>query len=306
MPVHRPVTGEKKNIAAAGPGPKQSMGGAKKAFPSAVVSFSQNAPAQLFPYKRKNTRTDRTFRITHGGGELVAEQIEGDIDDPHSGYATYSIRHDSLELGHIASDPEEGSGIGSLLTLFLAQLAEQNDKDTITIPTAAPTAIGFYELMGFKSANEEGSSRFEAMISGNGDQLAMALEQYISLRARIEYDTDPENHSLKRRGPGPQKSRLKFDDLGDKEKEDIKEEQLIKWGMKTDEERSRILQVMLHGKAVGMFGMIGEVATVKSRAEAQCARWEDMDGWTDEQQQEVWDSRHDMTTLTEFPRHPDE
>jgi hypothetical protein len=262
--------------------------------------------AQFFPYKRKNTRTNRTFQITNSGTELDAVQILGDKDDPHSGNLIYAIKPGSVELGHIISDPEEGSGIGSLLMLFLAQIAQQNGKDKITIPTAAPTAVGFYELLGFVSANKEGSDMVENRLLTSGDDIATAVERYVSHRAKVEFNTAPANHRYARRGQGPEKTRLSFDDLPQGERAQLEEEQMIRFGQMTDLERQNVITMMLHGRAVTLVGMTADVDVVISKATALCTRWKDADGWTDEQISSVWASRLDTSTLTEFPRKPDE
>jgi hypothetical protein len=261
------------------------------------------SPLQLFPVNRRNTRSNRTFRITNSGSRLEAIQTAGDMDDMHYGYATYTIREDSLELGHIESDPEEGSGIGSLLMMFLAEIAIAQGKESITIPTAAFTAVGFYELAGAKSADEERSNTLEARLSDDGDQIETALELYFSTRAKIDYDTDPDHHKMIARSMWSRtKTQLQWVNLGQSEKEALIQEQREIYGLKSNPDKLKTITSMIHGKAVGNMGMVGNSSTMLERSQAMCTRWVDPAAWTPEERQAVWDSRNDTTTLTEFPR----
>jgi hypothetical protein len=242
----------------------------------AVQVQVQDAPIQFYPLNRRNTRSGRTFRITNSGSRLDAVQIAGDMDDQHSGSATYRILDDSLILEKIMSDPEEGSGIGSLLMMFLAEIAIEHGKDIITIHGAASTAVGFYESVGAKSANEAESNGREAQWAEDADQVDTALMLYFNTRARIAYETDSEHHKMKRRSFfSREKTQLRWMDLSQKQKDKLVREQQSKFGNQTNSDKAKIITAMIHGKAVMQVGMTGSAETMRAQAEDMCSRWVD-------------------------------
>jgi hypothetical protein len=92
----------------------------------AIEVGPRNVPIQRFPFVAEHRRSQRRMRITSDGRSLSATQIAGDPHDMHSGEASYRLNIGSMDLLHIQSDPEEGSGIGSLLVFDLTQIAAQN------------------------------------------------------------------------------------------------------------------------------------------------------------------------------------
>jgi hypothetical protein len=65
--------------------------------------------------KYKNTETGKVFVITKGENQIDARQDGG----PDKGHIDYQINGNKMALKNMFSDPEKGSGLGSLL-LFLA------------------------------------------------------------------------------------------------------------------------------------------------------------------------------------------
>jgi hypothetical protein len=78
-------------------------------------------------------------------GEINAVEVKG----AQSGIAKYSFFKDALILEHIKSNPEEGSGIGSLLMHLVALRAQTAGKTRIVVSKPANTAAGYYAKMGF-------------------------------------------------------------------------------------------------------------------------------------------------------------
>ena len=219
--------------------------------------------AQLFPYSRTNTRTNRTFQITDNGARLDADQTAGDANDPHSGYATYSVQGNSLILGHIQSDPEEGSGIGSLLMYYLAKIAEGLGLDAMSIPGAAPTAVGFYELLGFVSADIPAAAEFEREISQDTDERGKAKDLYVSTRAKIDYNTDPENR----------RNHREWGRLEPEDQQRLISEQEERFQSTSLSNQIQRIQEVLHGRAVTRTGLTAITQNVLDKTAPLLNRW---------------------------------
>lgn len=274
-----------------------------------AVSHGKDDTVQLFPYRRFNEKTNRTFLITDNGKAVVARQIEGDPDDPHSGYATYSIGQGALRVEHIAADPEEGSGIGSILMYFLAHIATLRGLDTMDIGTGAPTAVGFYELFGFKTTAPRAVKQFKEFALHDEDKRQKAEDLHLSTRARIRYDTDPENRKLVRKSAfSSERTRRTFGALPHKVQQELilrERKEFEKLDLGT---RGQHIEALIHGMAVGATGLTAPTHVVLAKAQTLSARWKQTspDVWTSGEEDRVEHSASDKETLTEFPRHPDE
>ncbi|MBZ5525374.1 MAG: GNAT family N-acetyltransferase [Acidobacteriia bacterium] len=275
----------------------------------AASSHGKDDTVQLFPYRRYNEKTNRTFLITDDGGTVSVRQIAGDPDDPHSGYASYSIEEGALRLEHIAADPEEGSGIGSILMYFLAHIASLRGLGTMNIGTGAPTAVGFYELFGFKTVAPQAVAKFKEFALHDEDKRQKAEVLHLSTRARIRYDTDPRNRKLvKKSAFSSQKTRRTFGALPHKEQQELilrERKEFEKLDLGT---RGQHVEALIHGMAVGATGLTAPTHIVLARAQTLSSRWKEVtpNVWTSEEVHRVRQSAHDLETLTEFPRHPEE
>jgi hypothetical protein len=253
----------------------------------AIEVGPRNVPIQRFPFLAEHRRTQRRMRITSDGESLSATQIAGDPHDMHSGEASYRLNLGSMDLLHIQSDPEEGSGIGSLLVFYLAQIAAQNRCVSIEIPMAAGSATGFYETMGFVPARARAAREREAQMQDD-DTHARYAENHAADRARIEYNSDPANRRAGRTWAA----------VGAAEQANLVRAQEDAFEMLPEGEQRRITGARIHGAAVGMTGgMVGDTAVVRERANAVMQRYWLDDGWV-----RALDSRHDRAHLTEFPR----
>jgi len=93
-----------------------------------------------------NDETKKGFSVDDDEtGEINAVEVKG----AQSGIAKYSFFKDALILEHIKSNPEEGSGIGSLLMHLVALRAQTAGKARIIVSKPANTAAGYYAKMGF-------------------------------------------------------------------------------------------------------------------------------------------------------------
>jgi hypothetical protein len=93
-----------------------------------------------------NDETKKGFTVDDDEtGEINAVEVKG----AQSGIAKYSFFKDALILEHIKSNPEEGSGIGSLLMHLVALRAQTAGKTRIIVSKPANTAAGYYAKMGF-------------------------------------------------------------------------------------------------------------------------------------------------------------
>ena len=259
---------------------------------------------QRFPFTKLNQRTNRTFVITKTGSRVEATQVKGDVDDPHWGLATYTVRENSLELEHIVSDPEAGSGIGSLLVYYLAEIANEAGLDTITIYSAAPTALSFYELLGFESANPAGADQVEKALVEDIEEVRSAQDLHVRRRARLKYDTDPENRKFRRKKKssffGSEKTRRQWEHLSSSAQQKLIGGQQVKFLQLSPEEQYTFAVALLHGRAVGRTGMVAKTQTVLQKTKPLLSRW------VDPEERRVWASRLDTSALTEFPRRPGE
>jgi GNAT superfamily N-acetyltransferase len=229
----------------------------------AISAVPAGAPVQRFIVNYENSRTHRSFSIQSAGTTISASQIAGDDTDKHSGHLQYTVRGQHFELHSIQSDPEEGSGIGSILVYFMAKTAESMGHAAIEIPMSAATAVGFYERLGFVPADELEALRLELTLVQDDDQHAAYAEQYAVLRARITYEKDVANRRAGRR----------WDTLGEHERTGLVAAQRDAFGLLSKAQRIEITSQMLHGKAVqSRGGMIGKSATVIDRAWATASR----------------------------------
>lgn len=253
----------------------------------AIEVGPRNVPIQRFPFVAEHRRSQRRMRITNGGDTVGATQTAGDPHDVHSGEASYRLNRGSMDLLHIQSDPEEGSGIGSLLIFYVAEIAAQNACVSIEIPMAAGTAVGFYETMGFVPARARAAREREAQMQDD-DTHARHAENHAADRARIEYNADPANRRAGRTWAA----------VSAVEQANLVRAQEDAFEMLPENEQRRITSTRIHGAAVGMTGgMVGDTAVVREHAHAVMQRhWLD-DGWV-----RAWDSRRDPAHLTEFPR----
>jgi hypothetical protein len=253
----------------------------------AIEIGPRNVPIQRFPFLAEHRRSQRRMQITSAGNAVTATQVAGDMRDLHSGEASYRLNVGSMELRHIQADPEEGSGIGSLLIFYVAAIAAQNACVSIEIPMAAGTATGFYETMGFVPARARAAREREAQMQDEGTHARYA-ENHALDRARIDYNSDPANRRAGRTWAG----------VGAVEAANLVRAQEDAFEMLPEDEQRRITSARIHGAAVGMTGgMVGDTLVVRERALAVMQRhWLD-DGWV-----RAWDSRRDRTHLTEFPR----
>ncbi len=264
---------------------------------------------QCFPYKRVNSKTKRAFIISHQGNEISATQVEGDMDDTHSASLIYAVRNFNgrtvFELSHILSDPEIGSGLGSLLVFYMSKIAESMRFTSIEIPTAASTAVGFYELMGWQSVDPKSTAEKAEQYFESNSQNKWILDKYFDDSARVAYDSNPENHAMKRRGGFfSDKTQLKWKDLGEKEKHVLIEIEEKKFNELKIEDHLKKLKLLNYNKAVANTGMIGDTKKIKGKSYSNT-----LNIWTDETAstwEKAWDSRFTTKHLTEFPRYPDE
>lgn len=95
--------------------------------------------------RHKNKTTNKTYEVTVGKGRIDAEEVDGDS----YGYITYDFDEFIAVLKHIESHPEEGSGLGSLLTFLFAMETAKRNIPGIVVSAPATTALGFYKKMGF-------------------------------------------------------------------------------------------------------------------------------------------------------------
>ena len=263
---------------------------------------------QRFPYERMNKKTNRVFKIIQHGNEIEAIQVKGNEEDIHYGSLIFKITNfrgqKVFELSHIISDPEVGSGLGSLLVFYMAMLAQQLGFDTIEIPTAASTAVGFYEHMGWapvdpRAARLRAQQFFES--PGHNEEV---LGKHFDDSARIEYNSDPENHATKRRSFMGSKTQLTWEKLGKKEQGLLVKAQENKFMKLSADKRLSIVNTLNYNKAVANVGMTGKTDVIKGKAFSST-----LNTWTDNTPptfEKAWDSRFNKTTLSEFPRHPDE
>ncbi len=263
---------------------------------------------QRFPYSRTNQKTNRTFLITHTGGSIIATQVKGDEDDLHSGTLNYNIRTTRdgkiFELGHIISDPELGSGLGSLLVYYMTKVAQALGFETIEIPTAAATAVGFYEHMGWQSLNAQRTSELEHKYA-NVDIDKEAIDKYIGHKVRASYNSNEDNHKMKKRdGFWSPKTQLRWDDLDDKERERLLNEERKAFSALPIRKQAAIVATQHHNMAIANTGMIGNTSLIMAKSFASV-----QNTWIDNEKpswQKAEASRLDTNHLTEFPRHPDE
>jgi len=248
----------------------------------------RNVPIQRFPFVAEHRRSQRRMRIDDARGALTATQTAGDPQDLHSGEASYRVNRGSMDLLHIQSDPVEGSGIGSLLIFYVAEIARQNSCRSIVIGMAAGSATGFYETMGFVPAQPRAALERETQLLQDEDQHTRYGEIHVGDRARIEYNSDPANRRAGR----------SWADVGGAEEANLIRAQEDAFEMLPEDERRRITSARIHGAAVGMTGgMVGQTAAVRDRALAVMQRY-----WLDDAWVRALDSRHDRAHLTEFPR----
>jgi hypothetical protein len=253
----------------------------------AIEVGPRNVPIQRFPFLAEHRRSQRRMRITNDGETVSATQIAGDAHDVHSGEASYRLNLGSMDLRHIQSDPVEGSGIGSLLVFYLAEIAAQNRCVSIEIGIAAGTATGFYETMGFVPARARAAREREAQMQDD-DTHAQYADNHVRDRARIDYNSDPANRRAGRT----------WSALGPVEEANLIRAQEDAFEVLPENERRAITSARIHGAAVGMMGgMVGDTAVVRERALAVMQRYWLDDGWV-----RAWDSRNDEKHLTEFPR----
>lgn len=257
----------------------------------AISLAPRGSTIQRFPFKFENTRTRRMFVIELAGTRITARQIAGDGTNVHSGHAEFVVRQGHFELHSIQSDPEEGSGVGSILVYWMAKVALAMGYKTIDIPMSAGTAVGFYELMGFTPANELGALQLELALVQNDDQHALYAESYALNRARIAYETDVVNRRAGRR----------WDALNDQQKVPLVAAQRQAFALLSKARRIEITSQQLHGKAVqSSGGMVAQTPTIIERSWAVASRNWQLFTLSDESIP-AWMSRHDKTTLTSFP-----
>ncbi len=267
---------------------------------TSAIPASPNQTFQLFPYAVNNEKTKRGFNIEHNGKTISATQIKGDEKDPHSGYAVYQIKNKEFILHHIESDPEEGSGIGSLIMYYMAKIAQDMGYEHIYIDMAAVTAVGFYELLGFVSRNPAGADKMKQLYAKSDDDIAKALDLYTLSKAKIKYNTNPENRQLRDKGFWDSTQiRKEFKDLPVKEQQQLISQEWEVFKLSPIDEQEKIIDMMLHGRAVGSSGMIAPTATILSKVKPFISRWSPT--W-----ESAWESRKKQDTLTEFPRQPGE
>lgn len=146
----------------------------------------------LSDFEAENTKTNRGYKITHSPGRIEATQSSGDENSQHSGYLEYNIEgaggNRRMVLSHIQSTPEIGSGLGSVLVYHMARLAQMKGITTINIDMAAPTAIGFYEHMGW--AAKQNTAAKEVQFLGNEELMETLTERDQDHRGKLAYLKD--------------------------------------------------------------------------------------------------------------------
>lgn len=94
---------------------------------------------------RFNSETDKEFDIDDDGATITAKQ-KGGADWGELKYAFF--KGDAI-VEHIHSEPDKGSGIGSLLLNWMALKAAKQGIAVMCVSKPATNQLGFYEAMGF-------------------------------------------------------------------------------------------------------------------------------------------------------------
>lgn len=104
-----------------------------------------------------NKTTGKTYDLSITADKI--ELTEGEFENggnkfkskPHGscGLLKYSVFGNFMVLEHIESFPEEGSGLGSLMVLLLAEKAKRESLAIMLVTKPATDKQGFYAQMGF-------------------------------------------------------------------------------------------------------------------------------------------------------------
>ena len=266
---------------------------------------------QRFPFVRENKKSKRVFSIQLKGNDIDAIQIAGNKKDLHSGSLNFSIEQmpdrKAFVLSHIISDPELGSGLGALLVYYMCKIARAKDFKTIEIFMAAPMAVGFYEHMGWKPNKPMEAERHADKKLTDEDENSVALDKYIEHMAKVKFNSDPENRTLKKRDGLLGKASVRY--WGDSKFLDSDKEKLLlaeRLGLEKEGplKKQQIARMMHRNTRVGQTGLIGDTEVILAKAFASVQNtWIDSEPNTWEK---AWDSRMDTKRLTEFPKHPDD
>ena len=98
----------------------------------------------------KNTETGKIFDITKGENQFDAKQVGG----TDKGHINYQIKGNTMDLKNMFSDPEKGSGLGSLLLFRAVKDAVAEKCELVEISNAAFTARDFYFKMGCRTGTD--------------------------------------------------------------------------------------------------------------------------------------------------------
>ena len=94
--------------------------------------------------KYKNSETNKTFDIIKNGNQFDATEVGG----TQKGHIDYEIAGKEMLLHTIFSNPEKGTGLGSILLYLAVKDAISGECTLVKILSAAPDARDFYFKMG--------------------------------------------------------------------------------------------------------------------------------------------------------------